>query len=167
MIRTLFLSSLVSVTTLLATPSSIDAIGLPVAPASRFETEKIEKVDPDAEVWYSLEHVYAYEGEKVRHGLWIQRSRSRDRERYRTDFVEIRRMYYEGEGAEHEVVSTWIDGVLRKREYKLSDELMITLEFNASGQPMRGPRQNARGGRAKRERITNVFDEVYKINHNE
>lgn len=167
MIRVLLLSSFLSLPSLFATPSSIDSVGLPLAPANRYDTRKIETMDADAEVWYSLEHVYDLEGETVRHGLFIQRIRSRDRERHRTDYVEVRRMYYEGEPADHQVISTWIEGVLRKREYKLSEALVVTLEFNASGQPIRGPRRNARGGRAKRERITNVFDRVYKINSNE
>jgi len=153
-----------SVASLLAAPSSIDVIGLPQAPATRYDLEEVEEVNPEAEVWYRLRHWYEKGGDEVLHGLWIERRRSRDRERYNTDYVEVRRMYYDGERSAHSVVSTWVGGMLRKREYRLSDELDITVEFNSRGEPMQGPRSNARGGRAKRERITDIFDNIYELN---
>jgi hypothetical protein len=161
LVKLLCLSSL----PLLAAPSSIDALGLPEAPENRYNLEEFESVLPDALIWYTFYTYFNEGGEEVKHGLWIERTRSRDRERYNRDYMEVRRIYYHGKISQHAIESTWIGGVLRQRDYILSENLVITIRYNEQGQEEMGPKANARAGRAKRERITRVFDEVYKLNN--
>jgi hypothetical protein len=147
-----------------AAPSSIDAPGMPKAPSVRYDLETVETVDPEAETWYLSYSYFEEEGKPVRHGLYIERTRSRDRERHATHYEELRRIYYSGEPSMHEVTSIWIDGILRRRDYRLSEKMVITLEYNEQGEIIRGLKQKARGGRAKRERITELFDRIYELN---
>lgn len=163
MIRMLICAGILALGNSPAAPSSIDALGLPQAPSTRYDLKKVENVDREAEQWYLSYSYYEENGERVTHGIRIDRVRSRDRERHATDYVETRRLYHDGEASRFTVVSTWVEGVLRQREYHLTENLVITLNYNSRGQLMRGPRQNARGGRAKRERITNVFDSVFQL----
>ena len=147
-------------------PSSIDSLGLPAFPENRYNLETSESILRDELVWYRFYTYFTNDsGNETRHGLWIERIRSRDRERYNTDFVETRKIFYQGSESQHAVISTWVGGVLRERKYVLSEKLEIVIEYNEAGQEMMGPKANARGGRAKRERITRVFDEIYKLNN--
>lgn len=148
---------------LFAAPSSIDALSLPEVPANRYNLEKVELVQADSLVWYTAYSFHKSGELEIKHGLWIERTRSRDRERYNTDYEEMRRIYYEGEASIHGVKSIWVAGVLRQRDYILSENLVITIEYNDQGQEMMGPKANARGGRAKREQIIRVFNDVYKL----
>ncbi|WFB37468.1 hypothetical protein P3T73_06805 [Kiritimatiellota bacterium B12222] len=157
----LFLTSF----TLQAAPSSIDSLGLPEKPETRYDLDEVENIDREERVWYEFYTSYTENGEEVKHGLWMERERSRDRERHDTDYVEVRKIYYQGEVSTHSVVSTWVNGVLRERNYILSEELNVLIKYNAQGQEIMGPKANARGGRAKRERITRIFNEVYQINN--
>ncbi len=159
----LLLLFLISLSSLGAAPSSIDSLGLPEAPENRYQLEQVEQIDREAEVWYSFYTYYTSGEAQVKHGLWIERMRSRDRERHASDFVETRRIYYAGEVSNHSVVSVWINGVLRQRDYILSEDLRVTVKYNEQGQEMRGAKANARGGRAKKERIIRVFDNVYNL----
>ena len=153
-----------SITSFLAASSSIDSLGLPAHPENRFSLQTFEELDRDALVWYTYYRYYLEEGSQVKHGLWIERVRSRDRERFDTDFEEVRHMYYQGERSTHSVKSIWIGGVLRERIYTLSEQLQIEVKYNADGREMMEGTANARGGRAKRERIVRVFKDVYNLN---
>ena len=154
------------ISALRAAPSSIDSLGLPEEPETRYNVETSETILRDELVWYSFYSFFISEsGDETKHGLWIERIRSRDRERFNTDFVETRKIYYSGEESLHSVVSTWVAGILRERQYIISEELNITLKYNDQGQEIRGPKASARGGRAKRERIIRVFNEIYKLNN--
>lgn len=162
-IFTLFVSFLIS--GVVAAPSSIDRMGLPVSAAKRIGMRTVENLDREAEVWYRSHQEYGDEGSATKHGLEVIRTRSKDRTQHNTDYVEVRQMYYEGVAAEHRVQSVWIDGTLRRREYRLNADLSVEREFTADGRLVRGAKANARGGRAKRERIIAVFDEVYQLDN--
>ena len=153
-----------SVSSLLAAASSIDSLNLPSHPENRFSLETVERMDPDALVWFTYYRYYLEEGSQVKHGLWIERVRSRDRERFDTDFEEIRHMYYQGERSAHSVKSIWIAGVLRKRVYRLTEQLTIEVTYNEDGRERMEGAAKARGGRAKRERIVRIFQDVYNLN---
>ncbi|MDF3128504.1 hypothetical protein P0Y35_04790 [Kiritimatiellaeota bacterium B1221] len=159
----IILMCFISFSALWAAPSSIDSLGLPEVPENRYQLDEWEKIDREAEIWYTFYTYYKSGEDEVKHGLWIERTRSRDRERHATDFEETRKIYYEGEVSVHSVVSIWINGVLRQRDYILSEDLRVTVKFNEQGQEMRGPKANARGGRAKKERIIRVFNDVYNL----
>ncbi len=147
----------------IAAPSSIDSLALPKAPSQRFGMKEHVESDPDLERWYYAYRYFEQGGAEIKHGLEIERKRSRDRERFDTDYVEKRRIYYEGKAAQHFVESTWVNGVLRKRVYHIQQGLEVVLEYNADGALKQGPKAHARGGRAKRERIVAIFHEVYEL----
>ena len=153
-----------SVSSFLVASSSIDSLGLPAHPENRFSLQTFQQMDRDALVWYTLYRYFLEEGAQVKHGLWIERVRSRDRERFDTDFVELRHIYYQGVRSAHSVKSIWIGGVMRERIYTLTEKLKIEVNYNEEGREMMEGAANARGGRAKRERIVRVFKDVYNLN---
>lgn len=130
----------------------------------RNAVDQVLEIDPDKPVWYREYSYYEEKGKYLKHGLFIQRTRFRDQERYATDYQEIRRMYYYGTPSTHFVLSVWKDGVLRRREYHLSRKLVFHLEYNEQGEVVRGLKHQARAGRTKRERIAKIFDNVYDLN---
>ncbi len=143
--------------------SSINSVPLPKNPENRVGIKESEDLKPDELIWYKFYRFYPSGGQEVLHGLWIERTRDKDRERHNTHFTEVRKIYYNGTESQHSVTSVWEEGVLRKRTYVLSEKLQIEVQFNAQGQEVMGPKAKARGGRAKRERITRVFHEVYEL----
>jgi len=149
---------------LFGSSSSIDSIPLPKAPENRIGTQESESLQQDDLIWYTFYRFYTQENQEIKNGLWIERTRSRDRERFNSDFTEIRKIYYHGTPSSHSVESTWIAGTLRERVYILSEKLRISVQYNAEGQEVMGAKAKARGGRAKRERITRVFNDVYELN---
>lgn len=162
--KILVMSCSLWIATVFAVPSSIDQLPLPQEPSRRYGLKEVERVKQEAELWFERYSVYEEGGKEKRHGLWIERRRTRDRERFDQDFTEVRRMYYSGKLAEHRVESIYQRGVLRKRIYVLSNDLQIEVEYNERGEALRGKRASARGGRAKRERVMRVFDDVYDLN---
>lgn len=144
--------------------SSIRSVDLPQAPSNRYAIQESETQNQEELIWYAFYRYYLKGEEQVKHGLWIERTRSRDRERFNTDFTEVRKIFYEGKASTHSVESTWIDGVLRERIFILNAKLKISVKYNAQGQEIMGPKAKARGGLAKRERITRVFNDVYELN---
>jgi len=143
--------------------SSIDAMGLPAHPENRYTLQEFESLEKEELIWYTFYRYYMESGQEVKHGLWITRMRSRDRERFDTDFEEKRVIYYEGVPSNHSVESVWIDGVLRERVFTLSENLVIKITYNDDGKEIMEGKANARGGRAKRERIVRVFNDVYEL----
>ena len=148
----------------LGATSSINSIDLPKPPERRVGMKESEQLKPTDLTWYRYYQFYTSGETVVKNGLWIERTRDKDRERYDTDFTEVRRIFYNGTPSVHSVKSVWIEGVLRERVYELSEKLIIKVMYNAQGQEVMGAKAKARGGRAKRERVTRVFNEVYELN---
>ncbi len=148
----------------IATPSSIDSFPLPEAPSRRFDLQYSEEMDPEAEIWYRRGGYYVENGNRVKHGLEVERKRLRDRERHHRDFIETRRLWENGEEMNQRVESVYQDGVLRERHYVAAPRVQLTIEFNESGQEILEHGRTARGARRKRDRITNHFDEIFEIN---
>lgn len=163
MIRPYFFITLISALTW-AQPSSIDSFPLPEAPSRRFDVEVRESVRPEEEVWYALERFYGQESGAVRHGLFVERVRTRDREQRHLYFREYRHLYEQGARQDAHVISTYENGVLRLREYVALPGLVLSVEFNAQGQEILLPGRTARGALRKRERITSYFDTLFEIN---
>jgi hypothetical protein len=148
---------------LVAAPSSIDTLALPTPPVRRYDLETVEEVRRGEETWYRRVQVFERDGAKVRHGLEIERVRTRDRETFDLDYIETRRMYDGGVPAPHRVVSTYEKGVLRQRDYVVDGDFTISLRFNESGQEIQAPGAATRGAGRKRDRITHVFDSLYEL----
>jgi hypothetical protein len=163
MIRPFFLLSLISALTW-AQPSSIDTFPLPEAPSRRFDIEVEQHQSPEEAVWYQQIRFFRSSDGPVRHGVYVERVRTRDREQRMQYFREYRHLYELGERQDAHVISTYESGVLRRRDYVAVPGLVLTVEFNEQGQEINLPGRTARGALRKRERITSYFDTVFEIN---
>ncbi len=163
MMRSIFLFSLISALTW-AQPSSIDTFPLPEAPSRRFDIEVEEITSPEEAVWYQQIRFFRSSDGPVRHGVYVERVRTRDREQRHTHFQEFRHLYEQGERQEAHIVSTYEDGVLRQRDYVALPGLVLSVEFNAQGQEIQLPGRTARGALRKRERISSYFDTLFELN---
>ncbi|MCH8526433.1 MAG: hypothetical protein LAT79_04640 [Kiritimatiellae bacterium] len=147
-----------------AQPSSIDTFPLPDPPSRRFDIEVEEVSRPDESVWYQQTRTFRSSDGPVRHGIYIERIRTRDREQRHTHFKEYRYLYEQGERQDAHIISTFENGVLRTREYVAMPGLVLSVEFNEQGQEIQLPGRTARGALRKRERITSFFDTLFEIN---
>lgn len=163
MIRPFFLFSMITALTW-AQPSSIDAFPLPEAPSRRFDLEVEEVNRPDEAVWYQRVRFYRSSDGPVRHGVYVERVRTRDREQRHTHFQENRYLYEQGERQEAHILSTYENGILRNRDYVAMEGLVLSLEYNEQGQEIQLPGRTARGALRKRDRITSFFDSLFEIN---